>query len=89
MTTYYIITFESTHLAMGTERRLKQKYRTTVLPTPRDLTASCGLSLMLDTETEEAALADLREHGVEGMHLFRVTRSETGSRHYQELEWGI
>ncbi len=89
MTAYYLITFESTHLAMQAERLLKQTYKTTVIPTPRDLTASCGLSLMLDTATEDSALADLKSRGVEGMHLFRVTRSETGTRHYQELDWGI
>lgn len=88
MTTYFLITFESTHLAMQTERFLKQKHKTTVIPTPRDLTASCGLSLVIDTATEDAAIAELKQQSVEGIHLFRVTRDEAGSRHYQELEWG-
>lgn len=89
MAAYYLITFESTHLAMQAERFLKRTHKTTVVPTPRDLTASCGLSLMLDMATEELALAELKEQGVAGMHLFRVTRNETGTRHYQEMEWGV
>jgi len=87
MTTYYLITFESTHLAIRTERMLKQKYKITMIPTPRDLSASCGLSLMLESEAVTEACTELAEQGFEGMHLYRVTREESGPREYQELEW--
>ncbi len=87
MTTYYLITFESTHLAIRTERMLKQKYKITMIPTPRDLSASCGLSLMLESEAVTEACAELAEQGFEGMHLYRVTRVESGPRQYEELEW--
>lgn len=89
MTTYYLITFESTHLAIRTERLLKLKYKVTMIPTPRDLSASCGLSLMLDSESLTEACADLAEEGFEGMHLYRVTRQESGPREYTELEWRL
>ncbi len=87
MTTYYLITFESTHLAIRTERALKVKYKVTMIPTPRDLSASCGLSLMLESDAVEGACSDLADQGFEGMHLYRVTRVESGPRQYEELEW--
>lgn len=87
MTNYYLITFKSTHLAIRTERALKTKYAVTMIPTPRDLSTSCGLSLMIEPDTLESACSDLKDHGFEGMHLYRVTRNESGTRHYEEIEW--
>lgn len=87
MTTYYLITFDSTHLAIRTERVLKVKFKVVMIPTPRDLSASCGLSLMLETESIVEAASDLKEESFEGMHLYRVVRSEAGVRQYDELEW--
>lgn len=87
MMTYYLITFESTHLAIRTERLLKERFAVTMIPTPRDLSASCGLSLMLETEAPQTAVADLIAQGLEGMRLFKVTRSENGTRHYEDIEW--
>lgn len=87
MTTYYLITFASTHLAIRTERMLKEKYKITMIPTPRDLSASCGLSLMLEADALDGACAEMAGEGFEGMQLYHVTRQDSGSREYQELEW--
>lgn len=87
MTIYYLITFESTHLAIRTERALKNTYKITMIPTPRDLSASCGLSLTLEEESLAGACETLALQGFDGMRLYRVTRSESGSRQYQEMEW--
>ena len=89
MAHYYLITFESTYLAIRTERMLKEKYKVTMIPTPRDLSASCGLSLMLEAEALEPACLDLQEPGYEGMHLYKVTRIGSEPRQYEELEWRI
>lgn len=88
MTTYYLITFASTHLAIKAERTLKEQHRLTMIPTPRELSASCGLSLMLEAETAEAAFEKLKEEGTEGMALYRVTRMGDGPRQYESLNWG-
>jgi len=88
MTAYYLITFASTHLAIKAERALKDRHRLTMIPTPRELSASCGLSLMLEGDTAEAACRELAAQGTEGMTLYRVTRQPEGPRHYEVLEWG-
>ena len=41
----YIIAFESTHYAIMIEKKLKEKYKVSMIPTPREITASCGLSI--------------------------------------------
>lgn len=46
---YYVVTFESTNHAVKGERLLKEKgldFKT--IPTPREITSSCGLSIKFD-----------------------------------------
>ncbi|SDL30010.1 DUF3343 domain-containing protein [Natronincola ferrireducens] len=47
----YVITFESTHYAIAAEKLLKEKnYQFDTIPTPREITASCGLSIMFNQD---------------------------------------
>lgn len=84
-----LITFASTHLAIRTERLLKNSYPVTMIPTPRELSASCGLALMLEPDALDGAMAVLEPQGFEGMRLYRVTRTGDGPRHYEELDWRL
>ena len=45
MTGYGVIAFESAHLAMQAERRLRDAFSIVMMPTPRSVTASCGISV--------------------------------------------
>jgi len=45
----YIITFKSTHYAIMSERKLRD-YKVEMIPTPREISASCGLSIMFEVE---------------------------------------
>ena len=40
----YIISFKSTHYAIMAENKLKH-YNIVIMPTPREITANCGLSI--------------------------------------------
>ncbi|RKD32067.1 DUF3343 domain-containing protein [Thermohalobacter berrensis] len=43
---YYVIAFDSTHHAIKAEKKLKErKVDIKTIPTPREITASCGLSI--------------------------------------------
>lgn len=42
---FIIIAFDSTHLAIKVERALKDLHDVEMIPTPRSITASCGLSI--------------------------------------------
>lgn len=45
---YYILAFDSTHHAIKAEEQLKKnKLEAEMIPTPRDVDASCGLSIKI------------------------------------------
>lgn len=47
-TNYIVITFISTHHALEAERLLEGNIEFIVMPTPREISASCGLSLKIN-----------------------------------------
>ena len=46
MDEYYLLTFESTHAAISTEKLLKPA-EVTIMPVPRFISASCGISVRI------------------------------------------
>ena len=63
MEEYYLITFESTHAAISTEKLLKPA-EVTIMPVPRFLSASCGISVRIrpdkSTHAEEIFRSESR-----------------------------
>ena len=49
MEEYYLLTFESTHAAISTEKLLKPA-DVTIMPVPRFISASCGISVRIRPE---------------------------------------
>ncbi|ABR46271.1 conserved hypothetical protein [Alkaliphilus metalliredigens QYMF] len=48
---FYVVVFDSTHHAISAEKQLKkEKIAFNVIPTPREITASCGLSIKFNAE---------------------------------------
>lgn len=67
---YGVIAFVSTHDAMAAEKLLKPLLPVTMMPTPRCITASCGISLRFaleDTEKVRQAAQSLS-----GYQLYRI-----------------
>lgn len=61
-----LITFDSTHHALRGEQILEQaQLGPDIIPTPREITASCGLSLSLPASLIEQAILLLRAGNVE------------------------
>lgn len=54
MEEYYLYTFESTHAAISTEKLLKPA-EVTIMPVPRFLSASCGISVRVRPDMREKA----------------------------------
>ena len=54
MNEYYLITFESTHAAISTEKLLKPA-EVSIMPVPRFISASCGISVRIRPDMREAA----------------------------------
>lgn len=70
---FYIIAFNSTHHAISVEQMLKEeKKEVMMMPTPREITASCGLSLRVSPEDISFALKHLKEKKLSYHGIFRV-----------------
>lgn len=66
---YYLLVFESTHAAMAAQRYLNGRVPAQVVPTLRQISASCGISLRVETGDYPALLA---AGDIEGARLYRV-----------------
>ena len=60
MDEYYLLTFESTHAAISTEKLLKPA-EVTIMPVPRFISASCGISVRIRPDKREEAEKMIRE----------------------------
>lgn len=74
MEEYIVITFDSTNFAMQTESSLKSLgIKHQIIPTPREITLSCGLSIRTLTENFEI-VKELSEKGtIKIKKIFKVT----------------
>lgn len=69
----YVVTFDSTHGAMEAEKRLiKAGAKIYVIPTPRQITANCGLSIKIMGISKEELENLLRELKIEKKALYRM-----------------
>jgi hypothetical protein len=72
---YCVITFASTSGALKGERLMKAAERRFVMmPTPRELSTSCGLSLKVEPADVGESYRILREGGVEVDGVYRLSR---------------
>ena len=60
MDEYYLLTFESTHAAISTEKLLKPA-EVTIMPVPRFISASCGISVRIRPDKKEEVEKMIRE----------------------------
>lgn len=60
MEEYYLYTFESTHAAIATDKLLKE-VGSVVMPVPRFISSSCGISVRITVDQHEAAERLFRE----------------------------
>jgi len=71
---FCVITFVSTSNALKGEKVMKDADRRfVIMPTPREISTSCGLSIKIKPEDVEESYRILREGGVEveGVYLLR------------------
>ena len=75
---FYVITFDSTHKAIKTEKITKEKLDVELIPTPREISASCGLSLKFKEEQLEDLMEILKDTDKDGMVIYQVRRVTEG-----------
>lgn len=72
-----LIVFESTHKAIRTERLLLDQIKIDMIPTPREITASCGLTIQFEIADVAEAKALLENEEKTGMSLYRYEKDKT------------
>lgn len=86
--TFYVIAFDSTHYAIRTEKFLKKSHKVDMIPTPREISVSCGLSVKFSEAHLVPILKDLENSDKTGLHLYKLVKLESGSRQAEEMNWG-
>lgn len=76
---YYVVAFDSTHYAIQGEKTLKNNdIDIKVIPTPREITASCGLSIRFSPEFFEKVKNILEEASLSIKGIYKLVKNETG-----------
>lgn len=80
-TEFYVIAFENTHSAMQAQKVLKPQYAITVIPTLREISQSCGISVMLPAMEEPQAVAAAQSLGLgNGLYQLYYVQGDKNSR---------
>jgi hypothetical protein len=86
MNDFGIITFQSTHHAMRAERILTQEgIKTKTIPTPRDITLSCGIAIRIAVDDLETIIELKRSGKLEYKELHHL-RVVDGKRALSKLD---
>jgi hypothetical protein len=87
-TFFLLITFDSTHKAIRTDKYLKERIAGELIPTPREISASCGLSFKFAKEEGRRVYETLLEKDgfLEGLQLYSMERTSE-KRVAKKLEW--
>lgn len=76
MEEFLIITFESTNFAMQTESVFKSlEIKNQIIPTPREITLSCGLSIRTPFENYDKVVDLIDNNKIRNKSLFRMKGS--------------
>ncbi|MBC2576954.1 DUF3343 domain-containing protein [Peptostreptococcus russellii] len=81
MNDFYVISFNSTHHAIRTEKLLLEEgMKIMTLPTPREIAASCGLSIKFELDDLEKVNIIMKENSLERRGIFHITKDDSGER---------
>lgn len=73
MSEFYVVSFNSTHQAIRAEKILEEAGIDIVtMPTPRGITASCGLSIRFDFQKIDEVVKLMNESGVERRGIYKI-----------------
>ena len=86
MNEMYIVSFNSTHHAIRTEKILNENnIRCTTLPTPREITASCGISIRFLFEDIEIVKKLLNTTDVDYKGIYKIQKLSDGKKSVEHI----
>lgn len=76
MEEYYLITFSSTHSAISSQKYLEKIIKVVIMPTLREISNSCGISIRVAREDYIKASEQMKKHTVKDYHIYYVQKKE-------------
>lgn len=87
MNEMYIISFNSTHQAIKCDKVFGQNnMKYAILPTPREITKSCGMSIKFLIEDINTIKDTLKENQIEYKGIFKIVKKEDGTKQVEEIK---
>lgn len=84
-----LISFNSTHHAIRSEKLLKDKgYELTILPTPREITASCGISIAIDGDKIDEISSYLNKNEINIGGIYELVKDKNNTRQARLIRGG-
>lgn len=85
---FCVISFDSTHKAMRAEKHFLPCVAAELIPTPREISANCGLSLKFKLNDLDQVISELKEYfnEVEGIKIYQIEKHED-MRSAVEVSW--
>ena len=80
----YILAFESTNYAIAAEKRLQELFKITVIPTPREITSNCGLSIKINEDDLNLIKTTLKDVSIPGV-LYSLQANAPGPNLLEKL----
>jgi len=77
--TFYVIVFKSVHYAIKSEHILKGQYQIKIMPTPREISASCGVSIRI-RKTDFQAIRNTLQDNNEEFTIYEMVDYEGGKK---------
>ncbi|MEG1287489.1 MAG: DUF3343 domain-containing protein [Clostridium sp.] len=83
----YIVSFNSTHHAIRTDKIFSEnKVTSMTLPTPREITASCGISIRFLYEDIDKVIKILQNNNIEYKGIFNIKKLEDGNKEVKKID---
>lgn len=86
MNEMYIVSFISTHHAIRSDKLFSENgIKSTTLPTPREIAASCGISIRFSYEDIDRVVEILEINSIEYKGIYNINRLENGSKEVKKI----
>ena len=86
MSEMYRVSFNSTHQAIKCDKTFeKNEMDYAVLPTPREITQSCGISIKFSIGNIDNVKKIIDENQIEYKGIYKIVKLETGKKQVEQI----
>ncbi|MGL6105671.1 DUF3343 domain-containing protein [Romboutsia sp.] len=86
MNEMYIVSFNSTHQAIRSDKLFEEiNIKATTLPTPREITASCGISIRFLHKDLDNVNKVLKDNSIEYKGIYCISKLSDGKKDVKNI----